>query len=291
MAHRVLVSSRGPLRRPKSSSETVTSTVSKPQCTAVYNQNGRVLELEKKMLSFCEAGYDEKTIYQDLLNTCIALIQDPKNVDWLFQVFCLSSWIDRYRSPIISKLFYKLTANDNNNGTSSSSMLLCKLESAYKDVLQVLTLLGTPNAMHFSVVFLLCSTSHLKTLPSSHRAEVLCYLEELTRAFWPYCMSNTRAPSLWNSDAFVDSLCDVLIACGQSMEVQCPVNMNRTFQMISTQLISNTISQYSRLRLLEILELRSLGWEMEHTAKEYYKSANEKVSNSVPSLLCISLKP
>lgn len=260
---------RGLLRR--SSSQNSTSTPSSPVVEAVdfCRSKPRLVELEKQLYSLANGNGNS----QEVLKTCQSLLHDCDNVNGIFNVFCSCSWIDRYQDPIISQLFYELvsTQHDNSNGT----LLLAELETACEELLKVLTHLGTPNTLQFNVVSLLYSLSRLSALPSSHQEAVQSYLEEIARALWPY--SKSSAPNLWANEAFCDAQCDILKACGKFLEEKCPVNTERTFQMINGKLISGDISKYSRFRLLEIRELRSSGWKFSGATVNYYNTAYLKV--------------
>ena len=260
---------RGLLRR--SSSQNSTSTPSSPVVEAVdfCRSKPRLVELEKRLYSLANSNGNS----QEVLKTCQSLLHDCDNVNGIFNVFCSCSWIDRYQDPIISQLFYELvsTQHDSSNGT----LLLAELETACEELLKVLTHLGTPNTLQFNVVSLLYSLSQLSALPSSHQEAVQSYLEEIARALWPY--SKPSAPNLWANEAFCDAQCDILKACGKFLEEKCPVNTERTFQMINGKLISGDISKYSRFRLLEIRELRSSGWKFSGATVNYYNTAYLKV--------------
>ena len=225
----------------------------------------KLVELEKQLYSVANSSGNS----QDVMKTCQTLLDDCENINEIFNVFCSCSWVDRYQDPIVAQLFYELI--NVQNGTS----LLAELEVACEELLKVLTHLGTPNTLQFNVVSLLYNLSRLTGLPSSHQEAVQSYLEEIARALWPY--SKTLAPNLWASEAFCDAQCDILKACGKFLEEKCPVNTERTFQMISGKLISGDISKYSRFRLLEIQELRSSGWEVSGATLNYYKGAYLKV--------------
>ena len=215
---------------------------------------------------------EENIYYEELKKVILAKLKSqPNHVDDSFQFLALASCIDRQRSPVISKLFWELATN-------KGAFLLSKLEKTCQEFLQVLTMLEVPSPVQFSTVFLLSSMSRLDALPQSFRTEVLGFLEEVTTALWPYCTANAKAPNLWNSENFVDALCDVLLVCGETMETCCPTNLTRTFQMVDRQIIANKVSGYSRFRLLELREWRLGNWKMEERTRKYYKTAYRKVS-------------
>lgn len=259
---------RGLLRR---SSQNSTSSPSSPVVEAVdfCRSNPRLVELEKWL--YCLANGDRNS--QELMKTCQSLLSDCDSVNGVFNVLCSCSWVDRYHDPVVSKLFYELVSS---HAVSNGTLLLAELETACEELLKVLTHLGTPNTLQFNVVSLLYNLSRLSSLPSSHREAVQSYLEEIARALWPY--SKPSAPNLWANEAFCDAQCDILKACGKFLEEKCPVNTERTFQMISGKLVSGDISKYSRLRLLEIRELRSSGWKVSAATVDYYKESYLKVS-------------
>ena len=255
---------RGLLRRSS-------STPSSPVVEAVdfCRSKPRLVELERQLYSLAnDSGNSHEAI-----RTCQSLLHNCDNINGIFNVFCSCSWVDRYRDPIISKLFYELVSaqHDSNSGT----LLLAELETACEELLKVLTHLGTPNTLQLNVISLLYSLSRLSALPLSHQEAVQSYLEEISRALWPY--SKPSAPNLWANDAFCDAQCDILKACGKFLEEKCPVNTERTFQMITGKVISGDISKYSRFRLLEIQELRSSGWKCSEATANYYKEAYLKV--------------
>ena len=225
----------------------------------------RLVELEKQLYSLANGGENS----EEVMRTCQTLLGDAENTSETFNVFCSCCKVDRYKEPTIAQLFYDLV------NVQNGSSLLTELEMACEELLKVLTHLGTPNTLQFNVVSLLHNLSRLTDIPSSHLEAVQSYLEEIARALWPY--SKPLAPDLWVSEAFCDAQCDILKACGKFLEEKCPVNTERTFQMISNKLISGEISKYSRFRLLEIQELRSSGWKVSEATKNYYKGAYLKV--------------
>lgn len=258
---------RGLLRR---SSQNSTSSPSSPVVEAVdfCRSEPRLVELEKRL--YCLANGDGNS--QEVMKTCQSLLSDCDSVNGIFNVFCSCSWVDRYQDPVISQLFYELVSS---HATSNGTLLLTELETACEELLKVFTHLGTPNTLQFNVVSLLYNLSRLRSLPSSHREAVQSYLEEIARALWPY--SKPSAPNLWANEAFCDAQCDILKACGKFLEEKCPVNTERTFQMIIGKLVSGDVSKYSRFRLLEIRELRSSGWKVSAATLNYYKESYLKV--------------
>ena len=230
----------------------------------------QLVELEQQLYSLASGNIS----LREVTETCLSLLRDCDNTKEVFNVFCSCSWVDRYKDPIICQLFYELV--NIQQDSNADVLLLAELEIACEELLRVLTHLGTPNTLQLNVVSLLYNLSRLNGLPSSHLEAVKSYLEEITRALWPYSLPS--APDLWGSEAFCDAQCDVLKACGKSLEEKCPVNTERTFQKINGKLISGDISQYARFRLLEIRELRSSGWKLSGATSSYYKAAYYKVS-------------
>ena len=262
---------RGLLRRP---SQTSSSSPIIPVVQAVdfCRSEPRLVELEQKL--YCLA--DDSGSSQAVTESCLSMLHDCDNAKEVFNVFCSCSWIDRYKNPTISQLFYEVV--NIQQDSNADMLLLAELEMACEELLKVLTHLGTPNTLQLNVVSLLYNLSRYNGLPPLHLEAVQSYLEEIARALWPY--SRTSAPDLWGSEAFCDAQCDVLKACGKFLEEKCPVNTEKTFQKINGKLISGDTSQYSRFRLLEIRELRSCGWKLPGATMSYYKAAYQKVSFS-----------
>lgn len=256
------------LRRPSQSSSPSLIT---PEVQAVdfCRSKPKLVELEKMLFSLANGSVS----LQEAKDSCLSLLCDSINTKEIFNVFCSCSWTDRYRDPAISQLFYELV--NIQQDSSDYALLLNELEIACEELLKVLTHLGTPNTLQFNIVSLLHNLSRLDDLPQSHLEAVQSYLEEIARALWPY--SRPSAPDLWMSEAFCDAQCDVLKACGTFLEAKCPVNTEKTFQKISSKLISSELSQYSRFRLLEIQELRSSGWKLPVAAVNYYNATYQKV--------------
>ena len=207
----------------------------------------------------------------------LMLIEDCKAaVESVFAIFSKSAWVDRFKEPLVSKLFLELIEQDDENSEHS---LLSQLESTCESLLGVLTLLGEPTPLQCGSVTLLSNLSRVETLPSEHSDAVISYLIDIGKAFWPYFTPG--APDYWSSDCFCDALCDVLKAVGKLLEQQYPVNSKRTFEMVSKLVISaRTVSVYARLRLLEIKDRQLYNWCLSCDSEEYYKERYFEVSSA-----------
>ena len=169
---------RGLLRRPSQNSSSSPSTPV-VQAVDICRSKPRLVELEQQLYSLANGSVNKPGVTE----ICLSLLNDYDNTKEVFNVFCSCSWVDRYKDPVVSQLFYELVNIQQDRNADVLS--LAELEMACGELLKVLTHLETPNTLQLNTVSLLYNLSRLNGLPPSHHEAVQSYLEEIARALWP----------------------------------------------------------------------------------------------------------
>lgn len=185
-------------------------------------------------------------------------------------LFLNTAWKDRNRRPIIAEVFHKVTQETDKDFASL-------IDTCINNLLHALTVLGQPNTNDLSMVTLLANLYNIEGLPDDHKNGLEMYLIDIAKAFWPYFMPEKNS-GIWNDD-ICDSVCDVLMSVGKTLDEKCPINMERTFNNITVMMFSSSwITSYTLLRFMELKEVRAANWALTNTAKSYYNTAYSKVS-------------
>ncbi|XP_032220297.2 uncharacterized protein LOC116603333 [Nematostella vectensis] len=251
-----------PLRRPHQRQQ-----VKKLQLSYVHINN-QLLEEYKDRLLFLHDHPEEGCLIRDSLIS--SLKSKMLTLEECFQVFREVSWKDRCRNILIAKLFHELTQLDDEDAIVEG--LTLQLEKGCNDLLKNLTLLKAPTPSQLGIVTLLVSLYNLEDLPESHKDGVESYLVDIARAFWPYFMPG--APVCLNDNSFIDAVSDIFGTVGEILDKDGPKNMERTFNQITRLLYSvDQISNYARMRLMQLKELRAAKWKLRPSACLYYKDA------------------
>ena len=180
----------------------------------------------------------------------------------IFRTFCLLSFLDRYcNSPMIVQIFI-----DVNDCLHNWPML----DQLKQECLQLLTRMTTIENLNSHDTEMMCLLCCLCTYGNTSLSPLLF---EVARSVWPYI----NRP-LWTSEHFVDFICDILQVVGKQLKELHPKNFHTAWMVIYRTFIASNVSDYSRLRLLTIIEHGQRNWNIPSEITELYKEEYKTVS-------------
>lgn len=194
-------------------------------------------------------------------------ITDEKESKTIFRTLCVLSFLDRYQDkPVINNVFCKL----NDLISKPQWTMFHQLE---KECSELLTRMGTIEnlrSLDTDLICLLCTLCRL----NSANPTITNLLFEVGRSVWPYVNR-----SLWDSEPFVDFVCDVLEVVGSRLEQLHPKNFKTAWKVIEKNLIGLHVSTtaYSRLRLLSVMEHKNQMWNLPEEVKGFYNQLYKEV--------------
>lgn len=219
------------------------------------------------LIDISEKGDLAGESYSDRIEKMAKLVTSEKESRMFFQTLCAMSFLDRYQKrPVVVDVFDELDRK-------ISNPQLTMFKQLEKKCFQLLTRMGTIEnlrSLDTDLVCLLCTHSY-RNLENTSLNNLLL---EIGRSVWPY----VNRP-LWESEPFVDFISDILEVVGGRLECLYPKNFKIAWNVIRQSIIgvNTTLSNYSTLRLLSVIEHHQNMWSLPEKTKEYYKEQYKQV--------------
>lgn len=206
-------------------------------------------------------------------------ITSEKESKTVLRTLCALSFLDRYQdTPIINNVFCKL------NGLIMKPQwtMFHQLEEECSELLTRMGTIENLRSLDTDLICLLCTLCRWK----SANPTITDLLFEVGRSVWPYMNR-----SLWDSEPFVDFVCDILEVVGSRLEQAHPKNFKTAWKVIHKNVIGVSTTAYSRLRLLSVVEHKNRMWSLPEEVRGFYNQLYKEVCRSYFCLLIYSNGP
>ena len=210
-------------------------------------------------------------VYDSKITKIAEMITSDGESNSILQTFCGVSFLDRCQS----KAIIASALNEVDEKISNASWKLgVKIQDKCDDLLIRMSMIENLTSSDSELICLLCQLC--KT--ANQNSGLLDLLLEIGRSIWPYL----KRP-LWHKEPFVDFVADIFETIGDKLEKLYPKNFCKAWKIILQNHVSSNgdMSCYSRLRLLNIIELKHRKWSLSGELLEFYEEQYDEVRTSV----------